>query len=76
MGIETKSLGTLIDELVTTSMKCWFAQETVMHGKSEKEVAKAAKLAQKTNARRNALIQAIDLKQEDSESSPLEKTYE
>lgn len=60
MSIETKTLGMLIDELITTSMKCWHAQETICKATSEAAIAKAAQDAQSLNARRNALIQAID----------------
>lgn len=75
VGIDRKTIGMLIDELITTSMKCWFAQETVMTSKDDKEVAKAAKVAQQTNARRNALIRAIDERLEKEYLSPTEKTY-
>jgi hypothetical protein len=75
MDITKKSTATLIDELVTTSRKCWDAQEKVMRGGSDKEVADAAKLAQKTNARRNELIRAIDERLGEADISSLEKTY-
>lgn len=58
--IETKTIGMLIDELITTNIKCWFAQETIMKSQDESEIAKAAKSAQTLNKRRCALIQAID----------------
>jgi hypothetical protein len=74
MNIETKSTASLIDELITTSMKCWFAQEDVMKETDPEKVAKAAKLAQETNARRNALIRAIDGRLGDT-NSQLPKTY-
>jgi len=58
--ITIKSLGTLIDELITTNIKCWFAQETIMKSNDEAEIAKAAKAAQALNKRRCLLIQSID----------------
>lgn len=66
--IEQKTIGMLIDELITTNIKCWFAQEKVMSSNNEKEIATAAKSAQSLNKRRCLLIQAIDklLKQEHS----------
>jgi hypothetical protein len=73
--MEVKSIGTLIDELFTTNMKCWFAQETVMHEVDESKVAVAAKQAQVLNARRNKLIRAIDERLGDADISQTEKTY-
>jgi hypothetical protein len=75
MEIDRKSIGVLIDELITTSLKCWFAQEVVMSSKDEKELATAAKKAQLMNARRNALIRAIDERLGESDISPTDKTY-
>lgn len=72
--IAEKSTATLIDELITTSMKCWFAQETVMTEVEPIKVAAAAKLAQLTNARRNALIRAIDERLGET-NTQLPKTY-
>lgn len=75
MDIGKKSIGVLIDELITTSLKCWFAQEVVMNSDDEKELAIAAKKAQLMNARRNALIRAIDERLGESDISPTDKTY-
>jgi hypothetical protein len=75
MEIDKKSLGMLFDELISTNLKCWFAQETIMHSTDEKEIIKAAKTAQETNARRNALIRAIDSRVGDSNITPEGKTY-
>lgn len=75
MDIDKKSIGVLIDELITTSLKCWFAQEIVMSSDNEKELAIAAKRAQLMNARRNALIQAIDMRLGEGDISPTSKTY-
>ncbi len=72
--ITKKSTATLIDELITTSMKCWYAQEDVMSETDTDKVADAAKMAQITNARRNELIRAIDARLGET-NTPLEKTY-
>lgn len=74
MGIETKSIAMLIDEAITNSIRCWFAQEKNFEVNQRIESgelaaddleafrlkADAADLAQKTNARRNELMRAID----------------
>jgi hypothetical protein len=74
--IGRKTTSALIDELITTSMKCWHAQDGVCKpGASELEVAKSAKLAQETNARRCALMRAIDERLGESEVSVTPKTY-
>jgi len=75
MEIDKKSIGVLVDELITTSLKCWFAQEVVMSSEDEKELAKAAKQAQLMNARRNSLIRAIDTRLGEENISPTGKTY-
>lgn len=73
-SIEQKSIATLIDELVTTSQKCWAAQEAVMRETDATKIAEAAKIAQQTNARRNALIRAIDARLGEV-NTQLPKTY-
>lgn len=65
----------MIDELITTSMKCWYAQETVMQGGSDDKVADAAKKAQQLNKRRNALIRAIDERCGEKDITLTDKTY-
>ena len=75
MDIEKKSIGMLIDELITTNLKCWFQQEIVLSSTNEKEVAIAAKRAQEYNARRNALIRSIDQRLGEASISPTDKTY-
>lgn len=73
--IAQKSIGTLFDELCTTSQKCWAAQEDVMKETDPVKVAAAAKKAQETNARRNALIRAIDIRMGEGGNTQLGKTY-
>lgn len=76
MGIETKTIGFLIDELITTDLKCWFAQEDLMNmSLSEEERFKAAIRTQETNSRRNQLIRAIDEVLGQSANSVTSKTY-
>lgn len=73
--IAQKSIGTLIDELCTTSQKCFAAQDIIMKETDLEKLAAAAKLAQITNARRNALIRAIDERLGESGNTQLGKTY-
>ena len=75
MNIAIKTLGMLIDELITTNMKCWFAQETVMRESDPVKVSTAAKQAQQLNARRNQLIRAIDERIGEGILTVSEKTY-
>lgn len=75
-AIVIKSLGMLIDELITTNIKCFMQQEVVTHSDDTVEIATAAVLAQQLNARRNQLIRAIDKLLGDSDVSPTAKTYD
>lgn len=76
MDIGTKSVGFLIDELITTSMKCWFSQEDIMNKNlTDEERVQAAERAQQMNARRNLLIRKIDELLGFGEFSPTAKTY-
>ena len=78
-SIETKSIGTLIDELVTTNIKCYMAQETIMaYADSDKRhiVADAVYEAQHLNARRSQLIRAIDRRLGEESITQTAKTYE
>lgn len=75
MDITVKSTGMLIDELITTNLKCFMAQEIIMNSTDEHAIAVAAKTAQQTNARRNQLIRAIDKRLGESDNSPSKKTY-
>ena len=75
MDISNKSIATMIDELITTSMKCWYAQEIVMKSDDEKEIATASKSAQLLNKRRNQLIRAIDKQLGNDSITITEKTY-
>jgi len=75
MTIDVKSIGSLIDELCTTNIKCFMAQDRVMESKDEQSIVTAALDAQKLNARRCKLIAAIDNRLGEGNISPTAKTY-
>lgn len=76
MGIETKTLGFLIDELITTDLKCWMAQEDIMNKDlSDSERFQASIKTHEMNSRRNQLIRAIDEMMGQSANSVTSKTY-
>jgi hypothetical protein len=61
MDVRTKSIGFLIDQLITTNLRCWFAQEDIMNPNlPESKRLDAAVRAQAQNAIRSELIKAID----------------
>lgn len=71
-----KTTGELIDQLITADIRCWFAQEDIMNEDLSGELRlEAAILAQRANARRTALIRAIDEKLSEPEVGFL-KTYD
>jgi len=75
-SIANKSLGFLIDQLITTSMRCWFAQEDIMNPLlSEEARLKAAIRAQEQNSIRTELIRAIDIEAGNSDFTNVTKTY-
>lgn len=67
MGIETKTLGQLIDELSITNIKCYMAQEPGPTRNLEK--------AQSLNKRRAQLVEAIDKVMGKAKDSADEKSY-
>lgn len=73
--IDLKSIGTLIDELITTNIKCFMAQEKLMITDDDTTAANAARSAQRLNARRGDLIRAIDECLGDEDITQTEKTY-
>lgn len=76
MDISRKSIGIIIDELITTSMRCWFAQEDIMNKDlPDEKRLEAAERAQIMNARRSALIKVIDSLLGDESISVPTKTY-
>ncbi len=72
--VDRKSLGTLIDELITTSNRMWHMQDAIMAAE-DKEAGKMAKQLQRLNARRSSLINAIDVRIGEGNTQAL-KTYE
>ena len=76
MDISVKTIGQLIDELITTDLRCWFAQEDIMNEAlpTEKRLEGAIN-AQKQNAKRTELIRAIDIKLGEGNFSNVTKTY-
>lgn len=72
--ITQKSIGELIDQLITADLKCFNAQEKVSSLDQSIALA-AARMAQEMNKRRCDLIRAIDRKLGDSNISPTTKTY-
>jgi hypothetical protein len=74
-NIDKKTIAELFDQLITTSLHCWFAQEQVMTETDTTKIAEAAKRAQEANARRNLLIRAIDERLGETTISQLRKTY-
>jgi hypothetical protein len=76
MGIETKTIGFLLDELITTDLKCWFAQEDIMNtALSDEERFQASLRTHEMNSRRNQIIRAIDELMGESANSVTSKTY-
>ena len=74
--IEIKSIGFLLDELCTTSQRCWHAQEDIMNlNLSVEKRLDAAIRAQEANDKRNQLIRAIDKRLGEGNLSPDSKTY-
>jgi len=76
MEIDRKSIGTLIDELSIINIKIWFKIEMIMNDDSAvKDLAKLGVDVQKLNARRSALIRAIDERLGEADISLTDKTY-
>ena len=77
MGIETKSLAFMIDQLITVSHRCWDAQNLIMDETlSEHDRLQAAIRAQVQNAIRSQLMKAIDIAANNAEfTMGGEKTY-
>ena len=75
-AISEKTPGMLLDELSTTVIKCFMAQEDMLNSSLSIEVQKeAGKRAQELNARRNKLIRAIDSYFNLEDNSHTSKTY-
>jgi predicted CoA-binding protein len=76
MNIETKTIADLIDALITTDIRCWWAQEGITNeGLSDKDRLKAALIAQSANKRRCDLMRAIDQRLGEGAFAAMQKTY-
>ena len=74
--IAVKTLGILIDELITADMKTWFSQEHLMDlTLTESERLEWAVKTQEYNSKRNQLIRAIDTRLGDLDTTYTDKTY-
>jgi hypothetical protein len=60
-NIKEKTIGELIDALITTDLRCWMAQEDIMNESlpAEKRLDAAIR-AQEQNAKRSLLMGAIN----------------
>lgn len=77
MDITRKSIGIIIDELITTNIKCFMSQEVLMNPDMlDSQKLEAAIRTQELNARRNQLIRALDKLLGDENISATEKTYD
>lgn len=78
MDIGMKSIGTLFDELSILNIKIWFKLELITNDDSVKieELAKAARDVQSLNAKRSALVRAINERLGEGQFSSMDKTYE
>lgn len=71
-----KTIGYLIDSLITIDMKCWWAQEDMLNPNlTDEQKARAGERTQGLNDRRNRLVRAIDDLLDFSDDTPTEKTY-
>jgi len=76
MDITRKSIGMIIDEMITNNLRCWYAQEDIMNKNlSPERRLEAAEKAQLFNARRSALIKALDERLGDGDITVPIKTY-
>ncbi len=61
MSLKEKTPAQLLDELITTDLRCWFAQEQIMNPElSIEQRFDAAVRAQEQNAKRTELIRILD----------------
>jgi hypothetical protein len=74
--LSKRTIGELVDLLTTSVIKCFMAQEDIMNEDLDEHARfEAAKRAQIMNARRSALIRAIDEYFGQLDSSVTPKTY-
>jgi hypothetical protein len=76
MTIETKTIGELIDALISASNGCWHAQDQIADKNlSDKIRLEASMRAQRLNKRRCELVAAIDRRLGEHEDPTTDKTY-
>jgi len=76
MDVTRKSIGILIDDLITTSQKLFYLQEVYNKpGVTNEELGSIFTRIQVLNVRRNELINAIDNYLNPTIASTTEKTY-
>lgn len=73
--VTKRTIGELIDMLVTADIRTWFAQDEIMNPDNDLEtVANNARIAQRGNVERNKLIGAIN--EYFGDDVPEEKSYD
>lgn len=72
--VSIKSIGTLIDELCTTSQKLFQLQDKIQAA-ADKDIPPMTRSLMTLNARRTSLMRAIDQRLGESELSGTNKTY-
>jgi len=73
--VTKRTIGELLDALATANIRSWCAQDEIMNEKNDTAtVARYAKIAQKTNVKRTALIRAIN--EYFGDDVPEEKSYD
>jgi len=77
MDVSRRTIGELIDALVTTDIRCWNSQDDLLDETlSQEKRLQAAVTAQKSNARRTQLIRAIDELLGDGDITGFKKSYD
>jgi len=76
MPVDMKSIGELIDLLITADVKCFLAQEKIADkNTSHDDIVTYALQAQAMNKRRSELMRAIDKRLGEFDNTVTEKTY-
>ncbi len=77
MEIDIRSIGELLDLLVTADISTYLAQDDIRdENLTPEQRLKAAYRAQEGNARRNKLIRKIDERLGNADASPPAKSYD
>jgi len=78
MGIDIKSIGTLIDELSVVNLKIFWALEKAQEAKlsgDKESIGEHYGTAQGLNSKRSKLIRAIDVRLGEEDLAPSGKTF-